>query len=118
MRRHQMRLDPEPQNPQAFLQVELPYRRVPLRWSTLQHFGAPDVVDEHVDAAMLGTDTCGQSRDLRRFEMVDGDGTAPAAEFGHQLEPPQVAALAERIRAEHGRIDVLVNDIWGAEVLK
>ena len=27
-------------------------------------------------------------------------------------------ALAERIRAEHGHIDVLVNDIWGAEVLK
>src|SRR3954449_11625669 len=34
------------------------------------------------------------------------------------LDPAQVAALAERLRAEHGRIDVLVNDIWGAEVLK
>jgi NAD(P)-dependent dehydrogenase (short-subunit alcohol dehydrogenase family) len=34
------------------------------------------------------------------------------------LEPAQVAALAERIRGEHGRIDVLVNDIWGAERLK
>lgn len=34
------------------------------------------------------------------------------------LEPAQVAALAERIRSDHGRIDVLVNDIWGAEVLK
>ena len=29
-----------------------------------------------------------------------------------------MAALAERIRGEHGRIDVLVNDIWGAERLK
>jgi NAD(P)-dependent dehydrogenase (short-subunit alcohol dehydrogenase family) len=29
-----------------------------------------------------------------------------------------VAALAERIRDEHGRINVLVNDIWGAERLK
>jgi NAD(P)-dependent dehydrogenase (short-subunit alcohol dehydrogenase family) len=26
--------------------------------------------------------------------------------------------LAGRIRSDHGRIDVLVNDIWGAEVLK
>ena len=26
--------------------------------------------------------------------------------------------LAERIRADHGHIDVLVNDIWGAEMLK
>ena len=34
------------------------------------------------------------------------------------LEPAQVAALAERIRGEYGRIDVLVNDIWGAERLK
>ena len=34
------------------------------------------------------------------------------------LEPAQVAVLAERIRSDHGRIDVLVNGIWGAEVLK
>ena len=46
---------------------------------------------------------------------LGGRGVAIAVDH---LEPPQVAALAERIRAEHGRIDVLVNDIWGAEVLK
>ena len=34
------------------------------------------------------------------------------------LDPQEVAALAARIGREHGRIDVLVNDIWGAEVLK
>jgi NAD(P)-dependent dehydrogenase (short-subunit alcohol dehydrogenase family) len=34
------------------------------------------------------------------------------------LEPAQVKALAERIQAEHGHVDVLVNDIWRAEVLK
>ena len=34
------------------------------------------------------------------------------------LEPDQVERLAERIRGEHGHIDVLVNDIWGGEVLK
>jgi NAD(P)-dependent dehydrogenase (short-subunit alcohol dehydrogenase family) len=34
------------------------------------------------------------------------------------LHTGQVAALADRIRREHGRIDVLVNDIWGAERLK
>ena len=34
------------------------------------------------------------------------------------LDPPQVAGLADRLRADHGHIDVLVNDIWGAEVLK
>ena len=34
------------------------------------------------------------------------------------LDPPQVQRLADRIRAEHGRIDILVNDIWGGEQLK
>src|SRR4029450_11757299 len=34
------------------------------------------------------------------------------------LDIAQVQALADRIRAEHGAIDILVNDIWGAEVLK
>jgi NAD(P)-dependent dehydrogenase (short-subunit alcohol dehydrogenase family) len=34
------------------------------------------------------------------------------------LVPSEVAALASRVRAEFGRIDVLVNDIWGAEELK
>jgi NAD(P)-dependent dehydrogenase (short-subunit alcohol dehydrogenase family) len=29
-----------------------------------------------------------------------------------------VKRLAEQIRKDHGRIDVLVNDIWGAELLK
>jgi NAD(P)-dependent dehydrogenase (short-subunit alcohol dehydrogenase family) len=34
------------------------------------------------------------------------------------LDPQQVARLAERIAAEYGHIDVLVNDIWGGELLK
>jgi NAD(P)-dependent dehydrogenase (short-subunit alcohol dehydrogenase family) len=34
------------------------------------------------------------------------------------LEPDQVQRLAEQIASDHGHIDVLVNDIWGAEVLK
>lgn len=33
------------------------------------------------------------------------------------LEPTQVEALVERIRAESRRLDVLVNDIWGGENL-
>src|SRR6266478_4079752 len=44
-------------------------------------------------------------------------GTGIAAALDH-LDPDQVKALAERIRTNHGHIDVLVNDIWGAELLK
>jgi NAD(P)-dependent dehydrogenase (short-subunit alcohol dehydrogenase family) len=34
------------------------------------------------------------------------------------LDPAQVRDLADRLRREHGRIDILVNNIWGAEILK
>jgi NAD(P)-dependent dehydrogenase (short-subunit alcohol dehydrogenase family) len=51
-------------------------------------------------------------------DLVTGLGGKGVAIAVDHLEPAQVAALAERIRAEYGRIDVLVNDIWGAEVLK
>lgn len=34
------------------------------------------------------------------------------------LDPDQVMRLADQIRKEHGHIDILVNDIWGAEELK
>lgn len=34
------------------------------------------------------------------------------------LDPVQVGALAERIAREFGAIDILVNDIWGGEMLK
>lgn len=44
-------------------------------------------------------------------------GTGVAVQVDH-LDPEQVRGLAERIRRDHGHIDVLVNDIWGAEQLK
>jgi NAD(P)-dependent dehydrogenase (short-subunit alcohol dehydrogenase family) len=34
------------------------------------------------------------------------------------LDVAQVRGLAERIRQDHGAIDMLVNDVWGAEILK
>jgi NAD(P)-dependent dehydrogenase (short-subunit alcohol dehydrogenase family) len=34
------------------------------------------------------------------------------------LDIAQVGALADRLRRDYGAIDVLVNDIWGAEILK
>jgi NAD(P)-dependent dehydrogenase (short-subunit alcohol dehydrogenase family) len=43
-------------------------------------------------------------------------GTGVAVEVDH-LEAGEVRALVERIDAEHGRLDVLVNDIWGGELL-
>jgi NAD(P)-dependent dehydrogenase (short-subunit alcohol dehydrogenase family) len=44
-------------------------------------------------------------------------GVGIAVQVDH-LDPDQVARLAERVGRDHGHVDVLVNDIWGAEVLK
>ena len=44
-------------------------------------------------------------------------GTGIAAAVDH-LEAARVKALAAQIRSTHGHIDVLVNDIWGGELLK
>src|SRR6185436_17878248 len=44
-------------------------------------------------------------------------GTGIAIPTDH-LVPEEVRRLAERIRGDHGTIDILVNDIWGGEVLK
>ena len=43
-----------------------------------------------------------------------GEGIAVAVDH---LEPAAVEALVQRIDADHGRLDVLVNDIWGGERL-
>jgi NAD(P)-dependent dehydrogenase (short-subunit alcohol dehydrogenase family) len=50
-------------------------------------------------------------------ELVDEAGGTGIAVAVDHLEPDQVQSLVERIDAEHGRLDVLVNDIWGAELL-
>jgi len=51
-------------------------------------------------------------------EMVtDLGGTGVAVGVDH-LERDEVRQLSDLVRSEFGRLDVLVNDIWGAEVLK
>lgn len=46
---------------------------------------------------------------------LGGEGIAIPVDH---LDQEQVKRLAERIRTDYGRVDVLVNDIWGAELLK
>ena len=50
-------------------------------------------------------------------ELVTAAGGTGIPVAVDHLEPDQVAALVQRIDAEHGRLDVLVNDIWGGERL-
>jgi NAD(P)-dependent dehydrogenase (short-subunit alcohol dehydrogenase family) len=50
-------------------------------------------------------------------ELVDQAGGRGIAVRVDHLEPDQVRALVRRIEEEQGRLDVLVNDVWGGERL-
>ncbi|MEV6106646.1 SDR family oxidoreductase [Streptomyces sp. NPDC051940] len=50
-------------------------------------------------------------------ELVDAAGGHGIAVPADHLDPEQVAAVTARIDREQGRLDVLVNDIWGGEHL-
>jgi NAD(P)-dependent dehydrogenase (short-subunit alcohol dehydrogenase family) len=51
-------------------------------------------------------------------ELVSALGGTGIAEVVDHLDSDQVGRLAARVRADHRHIDVLVNDLWGAEQLK
>src|SRR5439155_23182855 len=70
---------------QALVQVMLPDRLVPIRGPTLEFLSTPDVVDEHVDVAVLCSDLIGEHTHLLGVEMVDGQGDANAAQLRDQL---------------------------------
>ncbi|MET7762123.1 SDR family oxidoreductase [Streptomyces sp. NPDC005336] len=50
-------------------------------------------------------------------ELITAAGGVGIAVPTDHLVPEQVAALVERIDREQGRLDVLVNDVWGGESL-
>jgi NAD(P)-dependent dehydrogenase (short-subunit alcohol dehydrogenase family) len=50
-------------------------------------------------------------------ELVTAAGGTGIAVAVDHLDHDQVAALAERIDTEQGRLDVLVNDVWGGDPL-
>jgi NAD(P)-dependent dehydrogenase (short-subunit alcohol dehydrogenase family) len=50
-------------------------------------------------------------------ELVNNAGGRGIAVQVDHLDPDQVQALIARIENEQGRLDILVNDVWGAEYL-
>ncbi|HET9478864.1 MAG TPA: SDR family oxidoreductase [Pyrinomonadaceae bacterium] len=69
-----------------------------------------------------GRSTKQQRSEMDRPETIDetaeliehAGGRAVAVQVDH-LDPSQVEALVKRIERDHGRLDVLVNDIWGGD---
>jgi NAD(P)-dependent dehydrogenase (short-subunit alcohol dehydrogenase family) len=67
----------------------------------------------------LPSDYAGRSETIEETaELVTSLGGHGVAQVVDHLEAAQVKALAAWLRAEYGHIDLLVNDIWGAETLK
>jgi NAD(P)-dependent dehydrogenase (short-subunit alcohol dehydrogenase family) len=70
-----------------------------------------------------GRTTRAQPSELKRPETIEetaelveqAGGQGIAVQVDH-LEPAQVEALVARIGREQGRLDVLVNDVWGSDV--
>jgi NAD(P)-dependent dehydrogenase (short-subunit alcohol dehydrogenase family) len=67
----------------------------------------------------LRSDYAGRTETIEdTAELVTALGGTGVPMAVDHLDPEQVAALAAWVRAEYGHLDVLVNDIWGGEVLK
>jgi NAD(P)-dependent dehydrogenase (short-subunit alcohol dehydrogenase family) len=71
-----------------------------------------------------GRSTRGRRSEYDRPETIEETADLVTAAGGSgigvavdHLEPAEVEALVERIDAERGRLDVLVNDVWGGEKL-
>ncbi|MBB2908875.1 NAD(P)-dependent dehydrogenase (short-subunit alcohol dehydrogenase family) [Streptosporangium becharense] len=73
---------------------------------------------------VTGRSTREAPSDLGRSETIEETaelvgargGTGIAVRCDHS-DPEQVRALVERIHADHGRLDLLVNDVWGGDQL-
>jgi NAD(P)-dependent dehydrogenase (short-subunit alcohol dehydrogenase family) len=48
-------------------------------------------------------------------ELIEAEGGTATAIGADHLDVDQVRSVVDRIDREHGRLDVLVNDIWGGE---
>ncbi|TDQ54265.1 SDR family oxidoreductase [Actinorugispora endophytica] len=73
---------------------------------------------------VTGRSTRGRRSEYDRPETIEDTADLVTAAGGRgiavptdHLVPDQVRALVERIDTEQGRLDVLVNDIWGGELL-
>ncbi|MFF0524830.1 SDR family oxidoreductase [Actinomadura nitritigenes] len=73
---------------------------------------------------VTGRTTRSQRSEMGRPETIEetaelvtaAGGEGIAVQVDH-LDPEQVTALVRRIDEEHGRLDVLVNDVWGSDHL-
>ncbi|MER6997824.1 SDR family oxidoreductase [Streptomyces sp. NPDC000410] len=67
---------------------------------------------EHISEVGRATETIEETAEL----VTEAGGTGIAVPTDH-LEVEQVRTLVARVDRDHGRLDILVNDVWGGEHL-
>lgn len=75
----------------------------------------PETIEETADMVNQAAAARGSRQDEEDAAKGSG-GKGIAVQVDH-LDPVQVEALIKRIEREEGRLDILVNDIWGADFL-
>src|SRR5262245_5541952 len=93
VRGHEVRLHREAEYAQTGVEVVRPDRRVPIGRTALQQLGAPDVVHEHVEVAVVVAHARGYPRHLFRLEMIGRDRDTGPAEVVDEL-----GRLLDRLR--------------------
>jgi hypothetical protein len=76
-----MGIDGKPKDAEPLVQFKLPDGRAPLGRAAFEAFGALDIVDEHVNAAMVPSDALCQILHPVGVEVIDGDHDPRAAEL-------------------------------------
>jgi len=89
-----VRLDREAKDAQADVEIVLPDRRVPISRAAFEILRAPDVVDQHIDATVIGAKALGQASDMVGVQMIDLDRASRTAQPRDQF-----GRLFDRLRA-------------------
>jgi hypothetical protein len=85
VRSDQVGINGKPEYPETGLEVGLPYRSVPIGRTAFQQFPAPDIIDEHVDVAVVFPNLLRQVFHLIRFEMIHRGCNTDAAKLRNEL---------------------------------
>ncbi len=86
-------LDRQPEEMQAVVEIRLPDRLVPLDLGR-----AEDVVDQEVEAAVVGSNPSDQRANLVGHQVIDRDGDPSSARLGHER-----SGFFDRLRPIHFR---------------
>jgi len=70
-----------------------------------------------LERTFVGLDVHARSEDTAELATATAAGGTGIAVCCDHSDPEQVAALVHQVPSQQGRLDILVNDIWGGDPL-